>query len=257
MRLHFTNAPNENAASYADRLRQMFGQSTPEEADIVVAIGGDGHILRTVHNFYKMDKPVYGMNKGSIGFLMNKALEFAELGSLEGKIQDAKPVILKPIWMLATRLDGTQEKAWAFNDITLFRKTQQAARLIVSVDNQTRIPELIADGIIVASPAGSTAYNLSAGGPIVPLGSNVLPVTPICPFRPRHWKGALIPETSKITLEVQDCKNRTVAATADSYEISAVSKVDIEVSDRYHQTLLFDRDYSFEERVLKEQFSSI
>lgn len=223
-----------------------------ENADIAIAIGGDGTMLETLHQTYNLSIPVYGMNCGSVGFLMNP---YRPENLLE-RLNDAHRVEIFPLHMKTIDEQGNGQEAIAFNEVSLLRQTRQAAKLKISVDNIERIPELVCDGILLATPAGSTAYNLSAHGPIIPLSANVLALTPISAFRPRRWKGALLPCHSRVKIEIYNPEKRPVSATADSTEIRHVSSVEIKQSDSHGCTLLFDPDQNLEERILKEQFTT-
>ncbi len=221
-----------------------------EQADVVIALGGDGTLLEALHKFRHKNLPVYGLNCGSVGFLLNpyrpeKLLEH---------LADAQPVNIYPLAMKVTDVDGKEHEAMAFNEVSLLRQTRQAAKLKISIDGVERISELVCDGILLATPAGSTAYNLSAHGPIIPLSANVLALTPISAFRPRRWRGALIPCHSTVKIDILNPSKRPVSATADSTEVRNIKTIGITQSDDYGCTILFDSDHHLEERILKEQF---
>ncbi len=222
------------------------------EADIAIVLGGDGTMLETLHDVYNSAIPVYGMNCGSVGFLLNPYRP----ESLLSRLEDAHKIEIFPLHMTATDEEGKTYEALAFNEVSLLRETRQTAKLRIFVDNIERIPELVCDGILLSTPAGSTAYNLSAHGPIIPLSANVLALTPISAFRPRHWRGALLPYHLKVKIDVLDKKKRPVSVTADSTEIRHIQNVAIHQSDSNGCTLLFDPDHNLEERILKEQFIS-
>jgi NAD+ kinase len=221
-----------------------------EDADIVVALGGDGFMLETLHRHMPEGKPIYGMNRGSIGFLMNA---YEEEGLLE-RLKKAEPVQVRPLKMTATDTAGNDHQALAINEVSLLRQTRLAAKLRIEIDGVERMSELVCDGALVATPAGSTAYNVSAHGPIIPIGAGVLALTPISAFRPRRWRGALLPETAAVTFEVADPSVRSVSATADFTEIRDVARVTISRDTGNAVTLLFDPEHDLEERIVKEQF---
>ncbi len=248
--IHFIASKNSDAQATYAMLMARHGQSDIANAAVVVAIGGDGTLLHALHTSEGFDVPVYGLNKGSVGFLMNAVNE----SDLSDKIRMAERVIIHPLEMLATDIHGQSKKATAFNEVSLLRQVSQAAKIRIHVDNVVRIDELICDGVLVATPAGSTAYNLSAHGPIIPLGSNVLALTPISAFRPRRWRGALIPAPSYVRFDILDAAQRPVSATADDSEVRDVVTVEIAQSPT-SRTLLFDSGHSLEERILKEQFA--
>ena len=233
-----------------DRLTELYGNATPERADVIVALGGDGLMLQVLHRFMGSPKPIYGMNRGSVGFLMN---EFMEADLFE-RLDSAESSIVNPLEMRATACDGTVSSARAINEVSLLRQSFQASKLRVSIDGRERLPELIADGLLVATPAGSTAYNLSANGPIVPLNAPLLALTPISAFRPRRWRGALLPDKVSITIEVLEADKRPVAATADHFEVKDVASIDIKMDALTGLTLLHDPGHSLDERIIGEQF---
>ena len=224
----------------------------PERAEIIIPLGGDGFMLETLHRFRSTGVPIFGMHRGSVGFLMNP---YRPDGLME-RLSAAQPVVLHPLEMTAVDEHGTRHGALAFNEVSLLRESRQAAKLRVSVDGVVRIDELMADGILVATPVGSTAYNLSAHGPIIPLGAGVLAMTPISAFRPRRWRGALLPHQARVRIEALESDKRPVSAVADFTEARDVVIVDIRENRDIAMTLLFDREFNLEERVLKEQFAS-
>lgn len=252
MKLHFHAAKTDKARLAFDRLHAIHGQTPWTECDAMVVLGGDGTMLEALHLNSDGSKPVFGMNFGSVGFLMNPFRE----DDLVERIKKASRVDIHPLTMRATDKDGKVHEAIAFNEVALLRETRQTAQLKISVDGKERIPELVCDGILLATPAGSTAYNLSAHGPILPLSSNVLALTPISAFRPRRWRGALIPCEHKVRIDVLDPEKRPVSGTADSTEFRDVASIDIHQSVSLSRTLLFDADHHLEERILKEQFLS-
>lgn len=251
-KIAFLAAPSGEAAEARNRLVQRYGDVDVDQADVIVALGGDGMMLHTIHERMAQDVPIFGMNRGSVGFLMN---EFAE-EDLQSRLDKAVLITLHPLRMEAVDLDGRLHTSIAINEVSLLRETRQAAKIRIVVDGVPRIDEMICDGVLVSTPAGSTAYNLSAAGPIIPLGIDLLALTPISAFRPRRWRGALLPAKAKIMFEVQDPDDRRVSATADFNEVRNVVSVTI-AEDRTHAPrLLFDPEHNLEERVLREQFSS-
>jgi NAD+ kinase len=220
-------------------------------ADAIVVLGGDGFMLQTLHNYMKMKLPFYGINCGTVGFLMNEHV----FENLAERLETARPTTLYPLHMYARKSSGKVVQALAFNEVSLFRQGRQAAKIRVAIDHVIRLKELICDGVMVSTPAGSTAYNFSAGGPIVPLGSNVLALTPLVPFRPRRWRGALLSHTSSVNFSILEGKKRPVAAVADFTEIEDVSEVVVSEQRKSGVTLLFDPEHNLAERIIKEQFS--
>lgn len=252
MKLHFHAAKTDKAAEAAKSLIHTYGQTPWPDCEAVVVLGGDGTMLEALHLNSNAQTPVFGMNFGSVGFLMNPF----RADDLPDRISKASAVQIHPLRIKTIDTSGTVHEAIAFNEVSLLRETRQAAQLSIAVDHIVRIPELVCDGILLATPAGSTAYNLSAHGPILPLSSNVLALTPISAFRPRRWRGALIPCERSVQIEVLDGGKRPVSATADSAEFRNVVSVDIHQSSSVTRTLLFDPDHHLEERILKEQFLS-
>ena len=232
-------------------LKQRYGDVAPEDADVIVALGGDGVMLRTLHRHRALSIPVYGMKRGTIGFLLTQF----NVDDLQERIARAQATVMRPLSMRAHSESGATVEALAFNEVSLLRQTKQAAHIRVSLNGIVRIEELMCDGVLVATPAGSTAYNLSAHGPILPIGSNMLAMTPISPFRPRRWRGAVLPATTAIKFEVLDPYKRPVSATADSSEVRDVVEVLIRESTEHTMTLLFDPEHNLEERILNEQFT--
>jgi NAD+ kinase len=250
-RIAFIASPTPEARAAYERLEKHYGNADPHDADVIVALGGDGLMLQTLHKFLKSGKPIYGMHRGTIGFLMN---EFAEEG-LRERIEAAQMTVIHPLVMHAVDIRGDAHEHRAINEISLFRQTAQAAHLRILIDGQERLTELIADGVLVSTPAGSTAYNLSVQGPIIPINAPMLALTPISPFRPRHWRGALLPDKAKITVEITDADKRPVAAVADHDEVRSVRSVDISMDHSIAINLLFDPGHNLDERILREQFS--
>lgn len=249
-RVAFVASRTEEAQAARARLASLYGDPSAEEADAIVALGGDGLMLEALHRFMNTGKPIYGMNRGSVGFLMN---EFREEGLLE-RLGQGDITALRPLKMEATDIHGALHIAHAFNEVSLLRELHQAAKLRISIDGRIRLEELICDGILVATPAGSTAYNLSAHGPILPINAQLLALTSISAFRPRRWRGALLSRTARVTIEVLEIEKRPVAAAADHLEIRSVRRVDIYEDPVCTGLVMFDADHSWEERNLAEQF---
>ena len=234
----------------AKRLEKLYGNVPPEKADCIVALGGDGLMLQAMHRFMSTSIPVYGMNRGTVGFLMN---DFSEL-KLRERLRAAERTTIHPLRMVATTADGEKRSAIAFNEVSLLRQRHQAAKIHISIDGRSRLNELICDGLLLSTPVGSTAYNLSAYGPILPIGAPLLALTPISAFRPRRWRGAILPRTAHVKLEILESEKRPVAAVADHNEVRAVSTVEISEDKKRSVKLLFDPGHSLAERVLNEQF---
>ena len=246
----FVASDSPEAREALDRLTKHHGNADADEADCVVALGGDGYMLQTLHRFISTGTPIYGMNRGTVGFLMN---DYAEDGLLD-RLAAAEPTSIHPLSMQAIDQDGNQHTAIAFNEVSLLRQRSQAAKLMIAVDGKSRMEELICDGILVATPAGSTAYNLSAHGPILPINSALLALTPISAFRPRGWRGAILPHQAKVTINVLESDKRPVAAVADHVEVRHVREVHIAEDRSKSAQILFDPGHSLAERVLREQF---
>ena len=251
-RIAFTASERPEAQEARARLAARYGEAPIEEAEVIVALGGDGFMLETFHDHMASGLPVYGMNRGSVGFLMN---DYSESGLLE-RIAAAERAVIHPLRMTATDVHGETHVAVAINEVSLLRQTRQVAKLRISIDGKLRLGELSCDGALVSTPAGSTAYNLSAHGPIIPLDARVLALTPISAFRPRRWRGALLSHTAKVTFEVLDAAKRPVSAVADNIEVRDVVEVHIAEDRDIALNMLFDEGRSLEERVLAEQFSS-
>jgi NAD+ kinase len=249
-RIAFVASPIAEAQDARTRLIRRYGEAAPDEAEVVVALGGDGLMLQTLHRFMKSGKPIYGMHRGTVGFLMN---EFREEG-LPERLAEAQTTQIHPLLMRAVDANGNRHEAHAINEVSLFRQKYQAARLRILVDGKERLPELVADGVMVATPAGSTAYNLSAQGPIIPINAPLLALTPISPFRPRRWRGALLPDTAMVLIEVQEAEKRPVAAVADHDEVRDVCSVEIRRDREIAIPMLFDPGHNLDERILREQF---
>jgi NAD+ kinase len=249
-KIAFVASPNPEAADALTRLIATYGQCDPASAEVVVALGGDGFMLQTLRALMRSQIPVYGMNRGTVGFLMN---DFAEAKLLE-RIAAAETTVIHPLVMRATEKTGNIVEHYAINEVSVFRQTYQAARLRILVDGKERLAELVADGVMVATPAGSTAYNLSAQGPIIPINASLMALTPISPFRPRRWRGALLPDKAKVSIEVLDAGKRPVAAVADHDEVRDIVRVDVTMDRSISHLLLFDPGHSLDERIVREQF---
>ena len=249
-RIAFVTSATPEAELALAALTRRYGNAAAAEADIIVALGGDGLMLRTLHSFMEAGKPIYGMHRGTVGFLMN---EYREDG-LKERLAAAHETIIHPLAMRVKDASGAVHEARAINEVSLFRQTNQAAHLRVLVDGKERLSELMADGIMVATPAGSTAYNLSVQGPIIPIGSLLLALTPISPFRPRRWHGALLPDSAVVTIEVLEAAKRPVAAVADHDEVRFVQRVETRLERGIAMRLLFDPGHALDERILREQF---
>ncbi|MGR3520433.1 MAG: NAD kinase [Roseovarius sp.] len=228
-----------------------FGDAPEARADVIVALGGDGFMLHTMHRTQALDTPVYGMNRGTVGFLMNDYTET----DLPERLASAEEEIINPLAMRAEANDGTVHEALAINEVSLLRAGPQAAKLRISIDGRLRLEELICDGALVATPAGSTAYNYSAHGPILPIGSDVLALTAVAAFRPRRWRGALLPKTACVRFDVIDPDKRPVMADADSRWVESVNWVEIRSRTDIRHRILFDPGHGLEERLLREQFT--
>jgi NAD+ kinase len=249
-RIAFLSAGTPEADEALARLAPIYGNADPAKADVIVALGGDGLMLQTLHRFMDAAKPIYGMNRGSVGFLMN---EFHENG-LRERLANAQASTIHPLLMQATTISGEIRLARAINEVSLLRQSYQAAKLRLSVDGKERLAELVADGVLVSTPAGSTAYNLSANGPILPLDTNLIALTPISAFRPRRWRGALLPDTARVIVDILEAEKRPVAAVADHFEIRDVARVEIAMDHGTGAVILHDPGHSLGERILREQF---
>lgn len=250
-RIAFAASPTALATEARSHLVAAYGDCSLEQAAVVVALGGDGFMLETIHRVLSLNIPVYGMNCGSVGFLMNT---FSE-DDLPGRLVRAQEAVLHPLRMRAASADGVQAEALAFNDVSLLRQLRQTSKIRVSVDGRVRLPELMCDGILISTPAGSTAYNLSAHGPIVPLSANLFPLTPISAFRPRRWRGALLPSSAQVLFEVLEADKRPTAAVADFTEVRNVISVEVSEDRSVSITVLFDPDRALSERIIAEQFT--
>ncbi len=249
-KIAFVAARQAEAQDALSRLTKRYGAIDPADADVVVALGGDGFMLESLHGALGNGTPIYGMNRGTVGFLMNTYDEDA----LPDRIARAQTVGLNPLRMTATDIHGERTSALAINEVSLLRESRMAAKISISVDGVERLNEMICDGVLVATPAGSTAYNLSAHGPIIPIGAGVLALTPISVFRPRRWRGALLPRKAAIAFTVRQADLRPVSATADFTEVRDVKRVEVSQDPNHRLELLFDPEHNLEERILKEQF---
>lgn len=249
-RFAFLASPADDAQAAQVALAGQHGQHAPEDADVLVALGGDGFMLQTLHRHGALGRPVYGMKLGSLGFLMNHF----RAEDLMVRIAAAEPAVLRPLEMLAQTESGASVGSLAYNEVSLLRQTRQAAHIAIDLNGKPRLDELICDGVMLATAAGSTAYNYSAGGPILPLASSVVALTPIAAFRPRRWRGALLKSGTEVRFRVLDPYKRPVSATADSHEVRDVVEVTIRESQDRTVTLLFDPEHNLEERILSEQF---
>ena len=239
----------ESQAAFAD-LSQRYELTAPDQADVIVALGGDGFMLQTLHRFMAQGTPIYGMNRGSVGFLMN---DYRADGLLE-RLERAEQAVLHPLRMIATTGDGARHEALAINEVSLLRETRQAAKLRISIDGRVRMDLLVCDGILLSTPAGSTAYNLSAHGPILPIDADVLALTPISAFRPRRWRGAVLPHSARVCFDILESDKRPVSAVADMTEVRDVSRVEIHEDRAVSLRILFDEGHNLAERILMEQF---
>ena len=250
MKFHFIASENPEAKEALKVLIKRYKQTKLELSDVIIAIGGDGMLLKALRNSIEKNKPVFGLNKGNVGFLMNE-LSF---DNLEKRIQTARKVKMHPLFMSAHKINGNIFTELAVNEVSILRQTHQAAHLKITVDKKERLNELVCDGILVSTPIGSTAYNLSARGPIIPLNANILALTPISSFRPRRWRGALLPQRVKIRIEVLNFDTRPVSATADNVEARNIKYIEISTDKTKKLTILHDSDHSLDERIMKEQF---
>jgi NAD+ kinase len=246
----FVASDTPSAQKARRALVRRYGDALPETADVIVALGGDGLMLATLQRLMNSGKPIYGMHRGTVGFLMN---EFSERNLVE-RLAAAQVTVIHPLLMRARDAAGRLHRHRAINEVSLFRQSYQAARLRILIDGEERLAELVADGVLLATPAGSTAYNLSVQGPIIPIGAPLLALTPISPFRPRRWRGALLPDRARVTIEVREAAKRPVAAVADHNEVRSVRSVEISMDHDTSMHMLFDPGHSLDERILREQF---
>jgi NAD+ kinase len=251
-RISVAAADTEPAQAARAELGRLYPCVEPEQSEIIVSLGGDGFMLETLHRFLPLGVPIYGMHRGSVGFLMNPYRP----DRLFARLAEAQPVVLHPLEMVARNEHGSEDRAIAFNEVSLLRESRQAAKLRIIVDGVVRLDELTADGILLATPVGSTAYNLSAHGPIIPLGAGVLALTPISAFRPRRWRGALLRHEAQVRIDALETDKRPVSAVADFTEARDVVSVEIRENRDIAMTVLFDHEANLEERVFKEQFAT-
>lgn len=249
-KFNFVASRTEEAENAKDALISKFGDHPIDDADVVIALGGDGFMLETLHATQPFSIPVYGMNRGTVGFLMN---EFG-IDDLPARLAKAECAELHPLRMRAMQADGNLIEALAINEVSLLRHDAQAAKLSISIDGQERMRELVCDGALLSTPAGSTAYNYSARGPIVPIGAEVLALTAMSAYRPRRWRGALLPRSAKVRFDVREPEKRPVVATADGRQTIQVVSVEIESAPEVVHKILFDPGHGLEERLLREQF---
>ena len=249
-KIHFVASQIEDADSAMAALQEQYGQHELDQADVIVALGGDGFMLRTLHRFLPAGLPVYGMKLGKVGFLMNRFRK----DDLQRRLDEADVVELNPLCMIAMTEAGNESKALAINEVSLLRQLNQAAHIRILVNGSVKVEDLVCDGVLVSTAAGSSAYNLSAQGPILPLGTEALALTPISPFRPRRWRGAVLPSSVRIRFEILDNYKRPVSATADAHEVRNVVSVDVFEEKNVTLKLMFDPDHSLEQRILDEQF---
>lgn len=248
--IHFVASPSDKAQHALREMEQRYGQAPLESATVIVALGGDGFMLRTLHRLLSSRLPIYGMKLGEVGFLMNRY----RVDGLAERLAQAQLVELSPLRMVAKTEAGNENQALAINEVSLLRQTNQAAHIRITVNDNVKVNDLVCDGVMVSTAAGSTAYNLSAHGPILPLGTDALALTPISPFRPRRWRGAVLPSTATICFDVLDHYKRPVSATADAQEVRDVVKVEVSEAQDVTLKLMFDPDHNLEDRILDEQF---
>jgi len=250
-KITFVGSRGPDAEEAIALLSEKYETVEIDDADVIVALGGDGFMLEAIHRNMQRNLPIYGMNRGTVGFLLNTF----DTENLMDRLENAQEVRICPLHMRVTTDSGIEQDAYAFNEVSLLRQTRQAANLRVTIDGRVRIETLMCDGCLVATPAGSTAYNLSAHGPILPIGSAVLALTPISAFRPRRWQGAVLPQDARIHLTILDHYKRPVSAVADAHEVRNVAEVEISIAPEKEVALLFDPDHNLEERILNEQFT--
>jgi NAD+ kinase len=251
-RIAFISSDVPQARQAMDALVGVYGQNEPSSADVIVALGGDGFMLEALHNYMNTGVPIFGMHRGTVGFLMNRY----EDDGLRERLAAAQEVVLHPLRMDTVAGDGFKHTSLAINEVSMLRQTRQAAKIRISIDGRERLSELICDGALVCTPAGSTAYNLSVHGPVLPLDSNILALTPIAPFRPRRWRGAILPHTASVRFEILERDKRPVSAVADRDEVRDVQTVTVSEDRNIKIKMLFDPEMNLGERILSEQFSS-
>ena len=251
MKFHFLSSDNPEAKEAEKKLIEKYGQNTAENSDYIIPIGGDGLLLKSLHNLNNLNKPFFGINFGSIGFLMNNVID----QDLNDTVINSKKSIFKPRKMTAISKENKKYEAYAYNEVSIMRQTHLASKIKIKINDEIKMEELICDGVLVSTSAGSTAYNLSAHGSILPLDSNILALTPISAFRPRRWRGALLSETNKIEFKVLNNSERSSSVTADNIEFRNIDKVNIESSNDNKCLVLFDSKHSIEDKILNEQFN--
>ena len=250
-RVAFVAADTDQAREALAMLVSRYGQNPPEKADVIVALGGDGFMLEALHDYMRLKTPIFGMHRGTVGFLMNAYEE----GDIIERLKRTTQVTLYPLHMTAITADGKTHSAIAVNEVSMLRQTRQAAKIRIFVDGRERMPELACDGVLVATPAGSSAYNLSVHGPVLPIGSNILALTPISAFRPRRWRGAILPHTAEVRFEMLEHDKRPVSAVADRTEVRDVVEVTVREDHSVSLKMLFDPEHNLEERIVAEQFA--
>jgi len=252
MLLAFTASQSPAAQAAFEELTRAHGQiiTTPEQADVIVALGGDGFMLETLHRYSKLNTPVYGMNRGTVGFLMNSY----SADDLATRINAAHQQSIAPLRISARDMSGRVFEASAINEVSILRQGPQAAHLRILVEDRERLDRLVCDGAMLSTPAGSTAYNFSAGGPILPIDANVLALTPLAAFRPRRWRGALLPQSALVRFETLDAEKRPVMVSADSISYENIASVEVALETRFAHQVLFDPDHGLDDRILSEQF---
>ncbi len=251
-KIGFVSSEKPDALKSLKVMKKNYNFVSPKNADVIVALGGDGTMLKSLHNFLHLNKPIYGMNRGHIGFLMNQYSE----KNLEKRLQQAISYKLAPLKIKCFNQDSYVTESLAFNDVSLIRNSSKIAKIKIEVNNKTRIDEFLGDGCLISTPAGSSAYNLSLRGPVIPVGAKVLALTPISPYRPRRWRGALLNNDAKITLYALDSELRPVRAEADFMQFQNINKLEIELEKKLHVNLLFDPGHDLEERIINEQFNN-
>ena len=247
---YIVSSSSKEALQYKTKLENQYGSFASDECDVIVALGGDGFMLEAIKENLDLSLPIFGLNFGSVGFLMNAVND----EPLMKRINASQSIDIAPLKMIATTSDNKVHTGIAINEVSLLRETRQAAKLKITIDNNTRLEELICDGILLSTPSGSTAYNLSAHGPILPINADVLALTPISAFRPRRWRGAIIESSSKVEFEILEAAKRPVSAVADNFEVRNVVKINVAQDQSNKIKILFDAKHSFEERILNEQF---
>ena len=250
-RVAFVAADTDQAREALEMLVNRYGQNPPEKADVIVALGGDGFMLEALHDYMRLKTPIFGMHRGTVGFLMNAYEE----GDIIERLKLTTQVTLYPLRMTAITADGKTHTAIAVNEVSMLRQTRQAAKIRIFVDGRERMPELACDGVLVATPAGSSAYNLSVHGPVLPIGSNTLALTPISAFRPRRWRGAILPHRAEVRFEILEHDKRPVSAVADRTEVRDVVEVTVREDHSVSLKMLFDPEHNLEERIVAEQFA--